>query len=329
MPENLNTTVNGTRLPLSNYVSSSSLTTFGYCLIFVVSLAGNTFIGIIVYKTKAMRKTINFLIVNMAMSDLVIPIFFVPLFLAQLYHGSWPIGGVLGMVMCKLYAFLPNVSIAVSIQSLLLIAVDRFGAVVFPFRSPFIRSKLCPYLILTTWIAAIILTSPNLIGFDLVECPERLACELRWKEAFEETSNNRIYLIAFLLLLFCIPFSLIIILYTSIFVKLKSQKCVGEPSSNANQQRLKRHWDVLKMSIAIVLGFAVCWVPLTTHYFISSSEPHSQYAETLSCSVLRSWPVIVIFMAHTNCAINPCICFTFSGNYRRGLWSLLSEWANI
>ena len=273
MSENLNTTVNGTSLPLSaNCVSARSLTTFGYCLIFFVSLAGNTFIGIIVYKTKAMRKTINFLIVNMAMSDLVIPIFFVPLFLAQLNHGSWPISGVLGMIMCKLYAFLPNVSIVVSIQSLLLIAVDRFGAVVFPFRSPFIRSKLCPYLILTTWIAAIILISPNLIGFELVECPERLACAFRWKKAFGETSNNCIYSMVLLILMLCIPFSLIIILYTSIFVKLKSQKCIGEPSSNANQQRLKRHWNVLKMSIAIVLGFAVCWVPLSTRYFIFFSE---------------------------------------------------------
>ena len=329
MLENLNKTGNGTRLLLSNSFSSSSLTTFGYCLILVVSFAGNTFIGIIVYKTKAMRKTINFLIVNMAMSDLVIRIFFVPLFLAQLNHGSWPISGVLGIVMCKLYSFLPNVSIAVSIQSLLLIAVYRLGAVVFPFRSPFISSKLCPYLILTTWIAAIILISPNLIGFELVECPERLACEFRWKKAFGETSNNYIYLIVLLLLFFYIPFSLVIILYTSIFVKLKSQRRIGEPLSNIEQQRLKRHRNVLKMSIAIVLGFAVCWVPLSTYYFIYSSESYSRYVETLSCSVLRTWPVIVMFMAHASCAINPCICFTFSGNYRRGLWSLLSEWVNI
>ena len=52
--------------------------TFAYCLIILVSLAGNTAIGIIVYKTKTMRKPINFLIVNMAMSDLLIPIFLIP-----------------------------------------------------------------------------------------------------------------------------------------------------------------------------------------------------------------------------------------------------------
>ena len=51
--------------------------TFADCLIFLVSLAGNTVIGIIVYKTKTMRKLFHFLVVGMAMSDLVIPIFLI------------------------------------------------------------------------------------------------------------------------------------------------------------------------------------------------------------------------------------------------------------
>lgn len=320
--------MNGTRLTPSGCLSSSNSTagriaeTFGYCLIFVVSFSGNTFIGIIVYKTKAMRKTINFLIVNMAMSDLVMPISFISLILAQVNHSSWPIRGALGMATCKLVQFLPNVSIAVSIQSLLLIAVDRFGAVVFPLRSPIISSKLCPYLILTTWIAAIILFSPHLIGFELVEYPGRLACELRWKKAFGETSDNRIYLIILLLLLVCIPFCLIIILYTSIFVKLKSQNHIGEPSSNAEQQRLKRHRNVLRMAIAIVLGFAICWAPLSSYYFYFLHS-HPRDGSALSCGVISNWSTVGMFLAYTNCAINPCICFAFSENYRQHLWSLL------
>ena len=52
--------------------------TFAYCLIILVSLAGNTVIGIIVYKTKTMRKPINLLIVHMAISDLLFSIFVIP-----------------------------------------------------------------------------------------------------------------------------------------------------------------------------------------------------------------------------------------------------------
>jgi len=58
---------------------------FAYCLIFLVSLSGNTVIGIIVYKAKVMRKAINFSIVNMAMSDLLLATFVIPRIVQILY----------------------------------------------------------------------------------------------------------------------------------------------------------------------------------------------------------------------------------------------------
>ena len=140
MSGNLNTAMNGTQ-SLSCYNPTAEIIgkTFSYCLIILVSLSGNTAIGVIVYKKKTMRKPINFLIVNMAMSDL-------------LY--SWLIGGPLGHALCKLVSFPTDVCSSVSIQSLVLIAVDQFGVVVFPLRSPLISSKLCTFFIVATWIVA-------------------------------------------------------------------------------------------------------------------------------------------------------------------------------
>ena len=129
-------------------------------MIILASLAGNTVIGIIVYKTKTMRKPINFLIVNMAMSDLLFPTFLIPRDIQRLYINSWLIGGPLGQALCKLVTFLSPVSLVVSIQSLVLIAVDRFGAVVYPLRSPLISSKLRSFFILATWIIAMAVQGP-------------------------------------------------------------------------------------------------------------------------------------------------------------------------
>ena len=179
MSENVNTSMNGTQPSScsSNPTAEKIGKTFAYCLIFIVSLAGNTLIAIIVYKTKTMRKPINFFIINMAISDLLFPIIVIPGVIQDLYTDSWLIGGPLGQALCKLFYFFADLSGAVSVQSLILIAVDRFGAVVFPLRSPLISSKLCPFFILATWIVAIAVNSPELFVNKLVEYPEGRLCE--------------------------------------------------------------------------------------------------------------------------------------------------------
>ena len=55
----------------SNGINFSALTiglTIGLSLVLVVSLAGNSAVEVIVYKTPSLRKPINYLIMNMAIS---------------------------------------------------------------------------------------------------------------------------------------------------------------------------------------------------------------------------------------------------------------------
>ena len=271
MSENVNTSMNGTQSSScsSNPTAEKIGITFAYCLILIVSLAGNTLIGIIVYKTKTIRKPINFFIVNMAISDLLFPIIVIPGQIQDLYTDSWLIGGPLGQALCKLFYFFADLSGAVSVQSVVLIAVDRFGAVVFPLRSPLISSKLCPFFILATWIVAIAVNSPELFVNKLVEHPEGLFCEYHWNEVFGESSSSENYVTSYVIVFMFIPLVLIAILYIIIYLKLKSQKIPGEQSANAGQQRQQRERNVLKMAIAIVLGFAVCWLPLAIFLFIA------------------------------------------------------------
>ena len=321
MSQDLNKTMNGTQ-PLSCYWNPTAEKIgliFAFCLIFLVSLAGNTIIGIIVYKTKPMRKPINFLIVNMAMSDLLFPIFLIPRDIQRLYINSWLIGGPLGQVFCKLAIFLPFVSIAVSIQSLVLIAVDRFGAVVFPLRSPLISSKLCPFFILTTWIIAMAAYSPTLFAANLFEYPGGSVCPLSWKEVFGESSSYENYFGPILMIFCLISLVLIVTLYITIYIKLKSQKIPGEQSTNARQQRQQRERNVLKMAIAIVLGLAVCWLPNLIEKLLLI------FASNIPSCGFQYFAFFAFFMIRINCAMNPCICLIFSRNYRIGLKSLFSR----
>ena len=186
----------------------------------------------------------------------------------MLYIDSWLIGGPLGQTFCKLGAFLPEVSATVSIQSLVLIAVNRFGAVVFPLLSPLIRSKLCPFFILATWIVAKAVNSTELFVYKLVEYPAKRVCERHWNEVFGESSSLENYIMSYTVVFSFIPLVLIAILYIIIYLKLKSHKIPGEQSADAGYQRQQRERNVLKMAIAIVLGFAVCWLPLAIFWCI-------------------------------------------------------------
>ena len=97
-------------------------------LILAGSLTPNSFIVLIE------RKPINYFVANMAMSDLLYSIFWLPWRLSLMHTKSWLIGGQFGDTLCKLVPFFGDVPMIVSVQNLVLIAVDRFGAVVFPLR---------------------------------------------------------------------------------------------------------------------------------------------------------------------------------------------------
>ena len=284
-------------------------------LILAVSLMANCFIVMIVYKTPALRKPINYFIACMAISDLLYSIFWIPLYLSSLLT-SWRIDGQLGQALCKLAPFFGDISFVVSIQNLVLIAVDRFGAVVFPLRSPFIRSKLCPFFISAMWIVAGAVSSPNLFTFQLVEFSGEIQCGRRWKKAFGESSSFTDFLLPYCVLLIFIPVMLLVILYSIILAKLKTQAHPGQ-SVNTQQHRKRQNRNVLQMSIAIVLVFVSCWLPFYTNLFVI------EYSSVQSCAFLLYFDVAVV-MTVAYCVINPITCFIFSTNYRQGLKRLMN-----
>ena len=305
----MNTTANG-----SNFWSCSSLINLSawrtgeiisYSLILVVSLIGNSLIGLIVYKKPTMRKPINYLITNMAMSDLLFTLFVIPLLLSV--NNDWLISGPLGLALCKLWLYLPFVSYSVSGQSHILIAVDRLVAVVFPLRSPLIGRKWFPLIITATWIVALTLHTPVLVSAKVFYDQDGMFCGYFLTEAWPSVTAINYTTIV-----------LLVILYSIILIKLKLQAPPGEQSTNVEKQRKRRNKNVLRMGIVIFLAFSFCYVPHTTAYLIMTLNDSVWY----SCSFYL-FTIFAHFMYTANCAVNPFICLIFSSNYRQGLRKLL------
>ena len=86
----MNSTVNGSSESWSCFAELNSTAskiggTITYCLIIIVSLAANSLIVMIVYRTPNIREPINYFIANMASPDLLIPIFWIPRNLSYLH----------------------------------------------------------------------------------------------------------------------------------------------------------------------------------------------------------------------------------------------------
>lgn len=269
--------------------------TFALCLSFVVSLGGNIVIGVIVNRTKNMRRPINFFIVNMAMSDLLFSIILLPLSVTK---------------RLLLVVFLPYVSVTVSFQSMVLIAVDRFLAVLFPLRSPFISSKLCLILILATWIIGMITCTPFLFESKVLYDSHRTqTCNVWVNSAFG------VYAVSVFSILTYLTLSFITMLYIVMYSRIKSERIPGEHSVDIQRQRVKREQNLLKLSMTIVIAFTFCWLP---HNIILLLPYLHKSNLSVSC-VFSSFAAAARVLAQFSCAINPCVCLFFSRNYSRGL----------
>ena len=163
---------NGTQdcLPHST-TGETVLKSLAYFVILILSLIGNGCILLVIYKNKNLRRNINFFVLNMAVSDLFNPLTIMPVHLVMIISGSpsWRVDNpwILGNILCKLCYFLPDVSLTVSIESLLLISVDRFIAVVFPLKARHFSTKVHLICIGCTWIIAIAVHAPYFYTFRL------------------------------------------------------------------------------------------------------------------------------------------------------------------
>ncbi|XP_005879770.1 PREDICTED: prolactin-releasing peptide receptor [Myotis brandtii] len=102
-----------------------------YSLVVVVGLAGNCLLVLVIARVRRLHNVTNFLIGNLALSDVLMCTACVPLTLAYAFE---PRGWVFGGGLCHLVFFLQPVTVYVSVFTLTTIAVDRYVVLVHPLR---------------------------------------------------------------------------------------------------------------------------------------------------------------------------------------------------
>ncbi|KAJ7392974.1 Galanin receptor type 1 [Desmophyllum pertusum] len=163
------------------FVRLSQVSIAIHAITLLASLVGNTFLIAVFVRIK---EPIMLPIANMAVSDLLVAIFLIPRLIARDVIGSnaFLVQGNGGLFLCKMCTFLSDISLSVSTLSLVLIAVERFLAVVYPMVYKKITVKVRRFLVASTWIMAMAFHSPYFYTMRLVANANHQVCQSSWNQ---------------------------------------------------------------------------------------------------------------------------------------------------
>ena len=296
------------------------------CFIVLTATVGNTMVVIVVCKERRMRTTVNFFIVNMALSDFMCSILVIPRILTQLYtyQDAWLITGTAGLAFCKAVHFFQDVTVAVSLLSLLMIAIERYYAVSCPVVADPIPRKRCALMIAFTWLVAFLMYGTHFFTFKLSIEEEGPICLQSWEQMVDDPVKAReIEFVLHTVLLVIVPFIVVTAFYSTTLIRIRRSSVPGEASSRARIRQQKRNRNVLYMLLAVVIAFGVCWFPfIVCNYVVMFVWVSNNRRQDIPCGlvIFGEW---AMYLAYLNSSVNPVIYFVFCENYRKGLIKLI------
>ncbi|XP_033003990.1 prolactin-releasing peptide receptor-like [Lacerta agilis] len=234
-----------------------------YTGVVIIGMVGNCLLVHVILRVKKMHNVTNFLIGNLALSDVAMCTTCVPLTLAYIFE---PRGWIFGSAMCYFVYFMQPVTVYISIFTLATIAVDRYIVIMHPLRRR-ISLQLSAYMVLFIWILSCCLALPAMAHTYYVELHQQgvILCEEFWGE---QEHQRQAYALCLLLITYLFPLLAILISYFKIFLKLKNRVvpgCVTQTQADWDRARRKRTFCLLVM---VVVVFGVCWLPLHTFNLI-------------------------------------------------------------
>ncbi|CAL7938821.1 unnamed protein product [Xylocopa violacea] len=299
-----------------------------YVSIFVTGTIGNISTCIVIARNKSMHTATNYYLFSLAVSDLLLLVSGLP---AEVYMVWYKYQYIFGEGFCVLRGLAAETSTNASVLTITAFTVERYLAICHPFLSQ-TMSKLsrAVKLILVVWLVALSFALPQALQFGVVQHqknPDMVMCTVRrilLQHSFELST----------FLFFLVPMSLITILYVLIGLKLRKSSLMKR-GTGRNQWGSCRHHPgrssrrVLKMLVAVVIAFFICWAPFHVQRLIAiygtNSEDHmssnSKWIEFLY--LLMTYISGVLYYVSTT--INPILYNIMSNKFRVAFMETLSR----
>lgn len=279
--------------------------TVAHVLVLLAAVTGNSFVIHLVRTKNKMKVSFNFLVVNMAVADMIDAIFSVPNNIAYLYVDVRWFPGFFGLFLCKVTNFMILVCILVSTTTMTVIAIERYLATTKVLKRP-LSLPAVKLVIAVIWILAGLMSVTELIRMELIYMYGQYFCYVNsdWREYY------LIEMIIKFAITYAFPVWTMTILYSIIVCLMWKKAPVGEEIDEYNRRLHKQKKGIIKKLVTIVTIFALGWLPVHIMHFLGAFNNDLYLCMPEFVGLLFFW------LAHANSAINPFLYLMLTKNSR-------------
>lgn len=269
-------------------------------IISFMGIVGNTLTCLIFAQNKPLRTSGNYLIVNLAVADLLQSFNMIFIFVSIIEDG-W----VLGTGLCQLCGWTNMSFIITSVLTLALISTHRYFAVVKKTMTKLFSKKNSLILIAFSWVYPAIFSIAPIYGWAKYEYrPGKLMCTLQFSESIS-------YTLTLMAAGIVIPFALMCYTSFKIIKEIQHSRIRVANASSISQRRGRYEMRISVMLTSIVIFFFIFYSPasIVNLYQLGRGNDYTTPYR------LDTWSVIMAMLNHAN---NPIIYGILNPNFRKG-----------
>ncbi|XP_050346613.1 pyrokinin-1 receptor-like isoform X2 [Nymphalis io] len=291
-------------------------------LIFITGLFGNLFTCVVIIRNKSMHTATNYYLFSLAISDLLLLVSGMPQEMYSIWS-KWPY--IFGNIFCVLRGLAAETSTNASVLTITLFTVERYLAICHPFATHKMSklSRATKHIIIL-WIVSFGLALPQALQFG-IKIHKGVTMCLQTRVIIEHSFEISTFFFFFA------PMILITVLYSLIGLRLNksylSEDLREEDEAKRNSIVIKKMQRknntkstkrVIKMLVAVVIAFFVCWAPFHAQRLVAiygTSEDHLAKSPILLSVYYFLTYLSGVFYYISTC-INPIFYHIMSNKFR-------------
>ncbi|XP_051006395.1 D(3) dopamine receptor isoform X3 [Acomys russatus] len=331
-----------------------------YCALILAIIFGNGLVCAAVLRERALQTTTNYLVVSLAVADLLVATLVMPwVVYLEVTGGVWNFS----RICCDVFVTLDVMMCTASILNLCAISIDRYTAVVMPVHYQHgtgqSSCRRVALMITAVWVLAFAVSCPLLFGFNTTGDPT--ICSI----------SNPDFVIYSSVVSFYVPFGVTVLVYARIYMVLRQRRrkriltrqnsqCISIRPSFAQQPlspgqthgELKRYYSICQDTALRHPGFpegaggagrverngnslmplrekkATQMVAIVLGAFIVCWLPffltHVLNTHCQACHVSPELYRATTWLGYVNSALNPVIYTTFNVEFRKAFFKILT-----